>query len=404
MNDLIGIDSNEKEVARTRTHWIVFVESAGLIILLALGPFLIHSIFTGNFVIPKNGGFIILVQVMGYLWILIAWIALLTTWTSYRLNRLIVTDRRIVHVVQMALFASAVRTWRMDAIKEVFVNKRGPLQVTLNYGSIMIRTSNNATTDTIFDVPNPERFREAIFRGVSSIATLTAENVGQTQLLHTISHEVKAHLAKNAAALASIVEGDFGQAPEQLKKMAGEALAETRKGVSMVTDILKTSDFKTGSITFEKHAFDLKKAIENVIAELKPESERKKLVLDFTATDSACFIIGDEEKIRDHVIKNLIENAIRYTPAGSIHVALAHIDKFAVLMVADTGVGISGHDLSKLFTEGGKGDQSTAVNPSSTGYGLFIAKSVVDAHGGSIWAQSPGSGSGSQFYACLPAV
>ncbi|OGG76979.1 hypothetical protein A3B35_02395 [Candidatus Kaiserbacteria bacterium RIFCSPLOWO2_01_FULL_54_24] len=403
MSDPTLIKQNENEVASTRFHWIVFAREGGLVLLLALGPFLMYFLFTSGFVVPWGARYVTLIQVMGFLWVLVAWIALGTTWTHHLLNRLVVTDRRVVYLAQSALFSRESRTWRLDRIEEISVDKHGPFQVALDYGSLVMRTAGSMTPDIIEGVPKPEQLREAIFKGASSITTLSAANVSQEQLLHTISHEVKAHLAKNAAALASIVEGDFGQASESLKKMAGEALAETRKGVSMVTDLLKTSDFKTGSVTYEKRAFDLKAAVSSVIAELKLEAERKNLALDFTAPDTTCFIIGDEKKIRDHVVKNLIENAIRYTPKGSIHVALSRVDTFAVLMVADTGVGLTERDLPKLFTEGGRGDQSTVVNPSSTGYGLFIAKSVVEAHGGSIWAQSPGSGSGSQFYACFPA-
>jgi signal transduction histidine kinase len=66
--------------------------------------------------------------------------------------------------------------------------------------------------------------------------------------------------------------------------------------------------------------------------------------------------------------------------------------------VADTGVGIAAGDMQKLFTEGGRGEHSKEANPESTGYGLFIAKQIVEAHGGRIWASSNGPGTGSTFF------
>ena len=70
--------------------------------------------------------------------------------------------------------------------------------------------------------------------------------------------------------------------------------------------------------------------------------------------------------------------------------------------VEDSGVGISPEDMQKLFTEGGHGAESRKVNVDSTGYGLYIAKSVVEAHRGRIWAESEGVGKGSRFVVELP--
>ncbi len=70
--------------------------------------------------------------------------------------------------------------------------------------------------------------------------------------------------------------------------------------------------------------------------------------------------------------------------------------------VVDTGVGITPEDMSRLFTAGGHGKDSIHINVHSTGYGLFIAKSVVEAHGGRIWAESEGTGKGSRFVVELP--
>ena len=113
---------------------------------------------------------------------------------------------------------------------------------------------------------------------------------------------------------------------------------------------------------------------------------------------------GDEEKIREHVIRNLIDNAIRYTPTGSIHVKLSDGDGKIHFSVKDSGVGITPEDMSNLFTEGGHGKDSIKVNVHSTGYGLFIARQVVEASGGNISAQSEGAGKGSRFIVELPAL
>ena len=109
--------------------------------------------------------------------------------------------------------------------------------------------------------------------------------------------------------------------------------------------------------------------------------------------------MADETQITQ-VFKNLMDNSLRYTPTGEIKVSLkvSPDDKKKVLfMVKDTGVGLSDKDKEKLFTEGGKGEESLKVNTNSTGYGLYIVKKIVETHKGKIWAESAGRGHGSKF-------
>ncbi|HUO56506.1 MAG TPA: HAMP domain-containing sensor histidine kinase, partial [Candidatus Paceibacterota bacterium] len=141
------------------------------------------------------------------------------------------------------------------------------------------------------------------------------------------------------------------------------------------------------------------------VEHLKPAAEEKKLkVTTSIAWEVPCKINGDEVKIRDHVVRNIIDNAIKYTLSGSIHVEVLKVGDIARLVVQDSGVGITDEDKKRLFTEGGHGKDSIRINVHSTGYGLFIAKQVVDAHNGKIWAESEGEGKGARFIVEFPAT
>lgn len=222
-------------------------------------------------------------------------------------------------------------------------------------------------------------------------------NAQQTNLLHFISHEIKGYLTKSEAAFAAITEGDYGVISDQLKTMSATALADVRKGVSTVMDILDASNLKKGTVAFKKTAFDFRRAVETIITEQQVPAKEKNLVIEVQIADGKYQMTGDEEKIREHVIRNLIDNAIRYTPKGSIHVELSDGDGKIHFSVKDSGVGITPEDMSHLFTEGGHGKDSIKVNVHSTGYGLFIAKQIVEASGGKISAESEGAGKGSRF-------
>src|SRR3989338_40213 len=232
---------------------------------------------------------------------------------------------------------------------------------------------------------------------------LEVVNKQQENLLHFISHEIKGYLTKREAGFAAIAEGDYGAIPEQLKTMASSALSDVRKGVDTVMDILSASDLKKGTVSFKKDEFDFRVAVKAIIAEQTPTAQAKGLQLDVQMTDGKYRMRGDEDKIREHVIRNLIDNAILYTPTGSIGVELSDGDGKIHFSVKDNGVGITPEDMKNLFTEGGHGKDSIKINVHSTGYGLFIAKQVVTAHGGKIWAESEGEGKGARFVVELPA-
>ncbi len=234
---------------------------------------------------------------------------------------------------------------------------------------------------------------------------LEIANRQQESLLHFISHEIKGYLTKGQNAFAGIIEGDYGAVAPSVKALSIGALHEMRKGVSMVMDILDASNYKKGTMTFENKAFDIKKAILELSDEMRFMAEEKGLQFEVTFAPSGEYLVtGDEIKIRRHVLRNVIENSIRYTIAGKVTVSLSRIPGYIRFTVTDTGVGITTEDMSRLFTQGGKGRESIKVNVDSTGYGLFVAKQVMDAHKGKIQAHSDGAGKGSTFTVDFPAA
>lgn len=247
---------------------------------------------------------------------------------------------------------------------------------------------------------------ETVYKHSLELARLKQEleviNKQQENLLHFISHEIKGYLTKSEAGFAAITEGDYGAISDQLKTMSTAALADVRKGVATVMDILDAANLKKGTVTFKKTAFDFRVAVQTIVAEQQAAAREKNLTIDVQVAEGKYRMEGDEEKIREHVIRNLIDNAIRYTPKGTVHVELSDGDGKIHFSVKDSGVGITPEDMKNLFTEGGHGKDSIKVNVHSTGYGLFIAKEVVEAHGGKIWAESEGQGKGARFVVEFP--
>lgn len=232
---------------------------------------------------------------------------------------------------------------------------------------------------------------------------LASANKGQEELIHTVSHEVKGGLAQAGAAFAAILEDDYAGNPEAMKEMLREALVQNKQEVERLEQTLMAFNPKLGTETYDMQEFDVKDALLEIVAHLKPEADAKKLALEVRADEAEKFTVkGDRAKIASRVLHNLIENAILYTPSGSITAALSKKNGKVVLSVQDSGVGITPDDMRALFTKGGHGKDAIKVNAHSTGNGLYLAKVIVEKHDGKIWAESAGANKGATFFVELP--
>ena len=220
-------------------------------------------------------------------------------------------------------------------------------------------------------------------------------------LVHLITHKVKGSFTHSKYIFAEMLEGTFGAITPELEKMAKNGLETDNNGIATVDLILNADNLTHGTIKYVMQPFDLKGAVEAVIATKKDPIETKGLKLETDIKDGDYHMNGDETWLKES-INNLVENSLRYTKEGTIIVGLEKKDNNILFSVKDTGVGITDEDKKNLFTEGGRGANSVKVNVDSTGYGLYTVKMVVEAHKGRVWGESEGPGKGSQFYIELP--
>jgi len=238
---------------------------------------------------------------------------------------------------------------------------------------------------------------KGVLREVSLREQLEEANEAQTTLIHFITHQVKGFFTKSRNIFAGILEGDYGEIGSNMKPVIEEGFNSDTKAVDTVQDILKASNIRRGTVTYNKKQFDFKELVHEELEKQKRALNSKGITLE-TEIDEAGHIslVGDRDQL-EHVIHNLIDNAIKYTPQGKILVRLSKENDKIRFSVKDSGVGISPEDMKNLFTEGGRGKDSVKVNVESTGYGLFIVKNIVEAHNGKVWAESEGAGKGSTF-------
>jgi signal transduction histidine kinase len=170
------------------------------------------------------------------------------------------------------------------------------------------------------------------------------------------------------------------------------------KLTSNLLDVSRIENNKSLELSNEK--FDLRQKIENVINDLRsviPNNKDIQIKFESKVRKAPVMVEGDRERIFE-VISNLLSNAIKFTEEGEVVVVLDEKDGQAIVSVRDTGSGIAPEIYPNLFTK------FTTKSEKGTGLGLFIAKNIIEAHGGKIWAENNSDGRGAMFTFILPTL
>lgn len=225
----------------------------------------------------------------------------------------------------------------------------------------------------------------------------------KSEFLSIASHQLRTPLTGIKGYLSMILEGDFGKVEPEVKKVVQEVYESSNRLTRLVNVFLNVSRIESGRFQVDKIKFSLTDLVEQVAKELNSAALRKNLILTFKKTKTKLpDIMADKDKIKD-VLLNLVDNSIKYTPTGKIDVTVEKLeDNKLKVMVSDTGVGIDPEEATKLFAKFSRGDGIAQIDTTGSGLGLYIAKKIIEAHGGKIWAESDGKGKGSRFIFELP--
>ncbi len=227
----------------------------------------------------------------------------------------------------------------------------------------------------------------------------------KSEFVSLASHQLRGPLTAVKGYASMLLDGDFGtiEKPE-IKDAIDKIYTSTQSLVVLVADYLDVSRIEQGRMQYDFTNFDMRQLVETVGTELQPNIQRAKLAYKFDYdTHDDYTVNADMGKIKQ-VIGNIIDNAIKYTPKGGIHVWLTRKDKKLLLTISDTGVGIRSDILPRLFEKFTRAPDASKTNIMGTGLGLYVARKMIEAHHGRIWAESPGAGKGSSFFIELEAV
>jgi signal transduction histidine kinase len=167
----------------------------------------------------------------------------------------------------------------------------------------------------------------------------------------------------------------------------------------LIKTMLDVATMEAGRFSLMSSACKVDEVLDEIIALFEPTATAKRVTLDRRVAETGLVIHADRERVLQ-VLSNLIGNALKFTPRGGrITLEVERLEDQARFAVIDTGPGISPDHLSRIFERFWKEERVPGVK--GTGLGLFIAKRIVEAHGGEIWAESE-QGQGARFYFTVP--
>lgn len=226
--------------------------------------------------------------------------------------------------------------------------------------------------------------------------SLAAAEAARKNMLADISHELRTPLTVIQGDLQAILDGVY---PLEMAQVAG-LYDETRLLTRLVEDLHDLALADAGQLRLQREPVDLAALARAAVAQFAPVAEAAgvKLTLEIGATPT---VTGDADRLAQ-VLRNLLSNALRHTPAGgTIAVRVMQADDRAQLAVADTGRGIAAADLPHIFDRFYQGDQEGVRRGRGAGLGLAITQQLVLAHSGQITVTSP-PGEGTTFIVTLP--
>ena len=234
-----------------------------------------------------------------------------------------------------------------------------------------------------------------------SNAQLQKLDESKDDFISMASHQLRTPLTSIKGYISMLVEGDLGKISPEQKQVLDEAFISSERMVRLISDFLNVSRLQTGKFVIDKHPVDLALLVQRELDSLVPNATARGISFVYKSPKNIPKLDLDENKIQQ-VVMNFCDNAIYYSKENSkVAVSLKKRAGWVELTVKDTGIGVPDEDQGRLFKKFFRAPNAKRARPDGTGVGLFLAKTVVDDHGGEIIFESK-EGKGSTFGFRLP--
>jgi len=234
--------------------------------------------------------------------------------------------------------------------------------------------------------------------------TMQQRLLTKDQFLSHVSHEIRSPITAIYQFVTILIDGLAGDLNPEQQEYLNIVLRNVAQLRNMITDLLEATRAETGKLAFEPRCASLSRLASEVLETTLATAVAKGVALTGDVPTNLPFVFADPGRIKQ-ILTNLIENAIKFTPAKGEITLRSEIDNqdpdFLRIAVADSGCGISPEGTKKIFDRLFQETETIDSNRQGLGLGLYICKELVNLHGGKIWVESD-LGKGSTFYFTLP--
>lgn len=239
-----------------------------------------------------------------------------------------------------------------------------------------------------------------------SIEKLQEVSNSKTEFVFFIAHQLRSPLSSVRLSFLMFRDGDLGKISAKQKEIVQADIKEIDSLLGTIESLLDIPKIEQRQLAFNKETISLEKFLSLVEELLKGFSslvKQKDISFDYTILpiEGSIFLDVDWEKIKQ-TLDNLFDNALHYTKSnGQISLSISLEKNFIVIALSDSGIGIPKLDQDKIFEKFYRASNAKAYSSKGTGIGLYLAKFMVESHGGKIWFDSK-KDNGTTFYFSLP--
>ena len=246
-----------------------------------------------------------------------------------------------------------------------------------------------------------QRIKDATKKLRQSNNQLQRLDAAKDEFVSMASHQLRTPLTSVKGYISMVLEGDVGRITKEQRQLLEEAFTSSERMVHLIGDFLNVSRLQTGKFIIDTHPVDLAKVTQQEVDSIRQIAAGHNVAVVYKRPVRFPELYLDENKIRQ-VIMNFMDNAIYYSPdSQEIKITLSIEEGDAVLRVIDKGMGVPEDVQKKLFTKFFRAENARKQRPDGTGIGLYLARKVIDGHGGSLVFESK-EGKGSTFGFRLP--
>ncbi|MFQ5779425.1 MAG: ATP-binding protein [Nitrospiria bacterium] len=223
----------------------------------------------------------------------------------------------------------------------------------------------------------------------------------KSEFVSQVSHDLRTPLTVIKGYIDNLQDGIGGDLTDKQKNYLDRMSKNAGRLVRLISDLLDVSRMESAKLELNLTTVSLQDLIEEVVNAIRPITAEKNLKMVLNKFEGKSLLQGDRDKL-EQVITNLLDNAIKFTPpGGQITITLQQVQRSLKTAIRDTGVGIPPEKLPRVFERFYQAERESSTHEIGSGLGMFIAKNLVELHGGEIWVTSE-VGKGSEFVFTLP--